>query len=60
MRLHQTAVFTHHNPTMDDGLELNFAAPSGDGLRRQLAPKKGGRWTDRYVQLNLYAQLMAV
>ncbi|CAK9786379.1 DEAD-domain-containing protein [Cutaneotrichosporon oleaginosum] len=32
---------------MDDGLELNFAAPSGDSLRRQLAPKKGGRWTDR-------------
>ncbi|BEI96822.1 hypothetical protein CcaverHIS631_0204110 [Cutaneotrichosporon cavernicola] len=32
---------------MDDGLELNFAAPSDGGLKRQLAPKKGGRWTER-------------
>ncbi|GMK54358.1 hypothetical protein CspeluHIS016_0109440 [Cutaneotrichosporon spelunceum] len=32
---------------MDDGLELNFAAPSDGAPRRQLAPKKGGRWTDR-------------
>lgn len=32
---------------MDDGLELNFATPSDGAIRRQLAPKKGGRWTER-------------
>jgi hypothetical protein len=27
---------------------LNFAAPSASsGVKRQLAPKKGGRWTER-------------
>lgn len=32
---------------MDD-FELNIAAPSDGGvLKRQLAPKKGGRWTER-------------
>ncbi|WWD21587.1 hypothetical protein CI109_106073 [Kwoniella shandongensis] len=30
----------------DDGIELNFAVPSA-GAIRQVAPKKGGRWTDR-------------
>lgn len=35
--------------TMDDA-ELNFAAPSGATAIRQLAPKKGGRWTDRWVR----------
>ncbi|WOO85047.1 ATP-dependent RNA helicase DBP7 [Vanrija pseudolonga] len=33
---------------MDDGgIELNFSVPDGGNVRRQLAPKKGGRWTDR-------------
>jgi hypothetical protein len=30
---------------MDDGIELNFAAPSAGGYAG--AKKKGGRWTDR-------------
>ncbi|WVQ83163.1 hypothetical protein IAT38_005301 [Cryptococcus sp. DSM 104549] len=30
----------------DDGIELNFAMPSA-GTIRQVAAKKGGRWTDR-------------
>lgn len=35
---------------MDDGIELNFAAPSGGvpaAVKRAAVPK-GGRWTDRY------------
>lgn len=40
---------------MDDGIELNFAAPSGSGsggaVRQVSNSKKGGRWTDRYVLL---------
>ncbi|WVF69673.1 hypothetical protein IAT40_004452 [Kwoniella sp. CBS 6097] len=32
----------------DDGIELNFAIPSSGGAAvRQVAAKKGGRWTDR-------------
>jgi len=36
---------------MDDGIELNFAAPSSSAGRQVSASKKGGRWTDRYVYL---------
>lgn len=32
--------------TMADDIELNFAVPA-TGVVRQIAPKKGGRWTDR-------------
>jgi hypothetical protein len=38
---------------MDDGIELNFAAPSSSAGRQVSANKKGGRWTDRYVYLVL-------
>ncbi|WVQ98175.1 hypothetical protein IAU59_005297 [Kwoniella sp. CBS 9459] len=31
----------------DDGIELNFAVPSTGTAVRQVAAKKGGRWTDR-------------
>jgi ATP-dependent RNA helicase DDX31/DBP7 len=36
---------------MDDGIELNFAAPSSS-VRSVGANKKGGRWTDRYVPVS--------
>ncbi|WVR04724.1 hypothetical protein IAU60_001735 [Kwoniella sp. DSM 27419] len=32
---------------VDDGIELNFAAPSSGTLVRKVQAKKGGRWTDR-------------
>jgi hypothetical protein len=34
---------------MDDGIEMNFAAPSSDvgGASRFAKKKQGGRWTDR-------------
>ncbi|WVW78317.1 hypothetical protein I302_100271 [Kwoniella bestiolae CBS 10118] len=31
----------------DDGIELNFAVPASGVAVRQVAAKKGGRWTDR-------------
>jgi hypothetical protein len=39
-----------HTPTMDDGIELNFAPVSGGVAVRRPAAPKGGRWTDRYVR----------
>jgi ATP-dependent RNA helicase DDX31/DBP7 len=34
---------------MDDGIELNFAAPAAGGSSRFEKKKQGGRWTDRCV-----------